>query len=158
MTVRPARLPRALVVAGVALLLPLSACAGTDEPADAATSSSSSSSSPATSSSAPGSSAAQSEAPAAQPTPPAAGSRIEVQVTGGQATGDTGRVPVRLGEQVTLAITSDTPDEVHVHGYDLTADLVPGTPAELTFEASIPGVFEVELHDAGTALLALQVS
>jgi hypothetical protein len=48
-------------------------------------------------------------------------------------------------------------DEVHVHGYDLTAALTPGQPTELTFAATIPGVFEVELHDAGTVLLTLQV-
>ncbi|MBJ7453360.1 MAG: hypothetical protein JHC71_14955, partial [Blastococcus sp.] len=81
-----------------------------------------------------------------------------VQVTGGQVAGDTGRVPVPLGTQVTLVITSDAADSAHVHGYDLTADLPPGVPAEITFPATIPGVFEVELHDAGTALLTLQVS
>jgi heme/copper-type cytochrome/quinol oxidase subunit 2 len=68
-----------------------------------------------------------------------------------------GRVPVPAGEQVTLAITSDVADEVHVHGYDLTAALTRGQPTELTFAATIPGVFEVELHDAGTVLLTLQV-
>lgn len=34
----------------------------------------------------------------------------------------------------------------------------PDTAAELTFDATIPGVFEVELHESGTALLTLQVS
>ena len=44
-----------------------------------------------------------------------------------------------------------------MHGYDLT-DLAPGTPGRAsTFDATIPGVFEVELHDAGTVLLSLQV-
>ena len=66
-------------------------------------------------------------------------------------------MPVPAGEQVTLVITADVADEVHVHGYDLTAELAPGTPAELTFDATLPGVFEVELHDAGTVLLTLQV-
>ena len=32
-----------------------------------------------------------------------------------------------------------------------------GESAELAFAATIPGVFEVELHDAGTVLLSLQV-
>ena len=73
-------------------------------------------------------------------------------------TGDTGRLPVALGEQVTVTVTGDRPDEVHLHGYDVTADLVPGTPAELTFDATVPGVFELELHEAGTVLLTLQVS
>jgi hypothetical protein len=83
--------------------------------------------------------------------------RLAVTLAGGQVSGDVGRVPVPAGEQVTLAITSDVADEVHVHGYDLTAALTPGQPTELTFAATIPGVFEVELHDAGTVLLTLQV-
>ena len=64
---------------------------------------------------------------------------------------------VPVGKNVTLSVTSDVPDEVHVHGYDLVAALAPGTPAEITFDATVPGVFEVELHDAGTVLLTLQV-
>ncbi len=153
MTVRPARLPRALATATLALVLPLAGCAGTDAAEDAGAS-------PGAGSSAPTSSGAGSTAtPEAAAAPPAsAGQRIEVTVTAGQVSGDTGRVPVPVGEEVTLVLTSDAADEVHVHGYDLTADLVPGAPAELRFPATIPGVFEVELHDAGTVLLTLQVS
>ena len=157
MTVRPARLPRALAVPALLLLLPLAGCAGTDASGDGAGTTASGSSAPAGESS----SAAQG-APAEVPQDAApsaeAGQRVAVEVAGGQVTGDTGRVPVAVGTQVTLVITSDVADEVHVHGYDLTADLAPGTPAEITFAATIPGVFEVELHEAGTALLALQVS
>jgi hypothetical protein len=125
--------------------LTLAGCAGTDPaaPTDAAPRSASASSAP--SSSAPSPSAAES------------GQRIDVRVSGGQVSGDTGRVPVPAGEPVTLTITSDVADEVHVHGYDLTAELAPNVAAELTFAATIPGVFEVELHDAGTVLLTLQV-
>ena len=87
----------------------------------------------------------------------AAGQRIEVVVTAGRVSGDTGRVPVAAGEHVTLVVTSDAADEVHVHGYDLDAELSPGQPTEIAFDATIPGVFEVELHEAGTRLLSLQV-
>jgi heme/copper-type cytochrome/quinol oxidase subunit 2 len=87
----------------------------------------------------------------------ASGLQLTVDVTGGQPSGDTGRVPVDLGEQVTLTVTSDTADEFHLHGYDLEAELVPGEPATLTFTADIAGVFEGELHEAGTVLLGLQV-
>jgi hypothetical protein len=83
--------------------------------------------------------------------------RIEVEVAGGRVSGDTGRVPVAEGASVTLTVTSDVADEVHVHGYDRETELEPGTPAELTFDATIPGVFEVELHESGTVLLTLQV-
>ena len=138
-------LPRvSAALVGLALAAGLTACAGTAAP-DAATPSSSTSSPASTSTAA----AAGSASPAAQ--------RIEVQVTGGQVSGDTGRVPVASGEPVTLVVTSDVADEVHVHGYDLQAALSPGQPAELTFAATIPGVFEVELHEAGTLLLSLQV-
>ncbi|TQN44284.1 hypothetical protein FHU33_3782 [Blastococcus colisei] len=143
MLLRTAHLRVAL--AGVALAAVLTGCAGTDSEA-APSSSSSPSAAPSGSSSS-----------ASAPTSAATGQRIEVTVTGGQAGGDTGRVPVAAGEQVTLAVTSDVADEVHVHGYDLTAPLTPGEPAELTFAATIPGVFEVELHDAHTVLLSLQV-
>ena len=88
----------------------------------------------------------------------AADQRIEVQVSGGQLSGDTGRVPVAAGSHVTLVVTTDVADEVHVHGYDLEAELSPGQPTEIAFDATIPGVFEVELHEAGTTLLSLQVS
>jgi hypothetical protein len=88
----------------------------------------------------------------------AAAQRIEVEVTGGEVSGDTGRVPVPEGTHVTLVVTSDVADEVHVHGYDIESELEPGTPAELSFDATTPGVFEVELHESGTVLLSLQVS
>lgn len=95
------------------------------------------------------------QSPAAAPSP--SGRQLAVEVSGGQASGDTGRVPVGLGEQVSLTVTSDAADQVHLHGYDITAELMPGQPSVLTFVADIPGVFEAELHDAGTVLLSLQV-
>jgi hypothetical protein len=139
---RPARFGAALL--GLALASTLTGCAGTDSSAAGSGSSSV----------VPSSSAGT---PAAATTTAAPGQRIEVRVAGGAVSGDTGRVPVAAGNQVTLVITSDVADEVHVHGYDRTARLTPGTPAEIAFAADIPGVFEVELHEAGTVLLSLQV-
>ena len=137
------RLSAALLVP---LALALPGCAGKDPDAAA-----SSSTTPTASSSASGARSADA-APRS-----ASGQRIDVQVAGGQVSGDTGRVPVAAGTEVALSVTSDVPDEVHVHGYDLAAALMPGTPAEITFDATVPGVFAVELHDAGTVLLTLQV-
>ena len=135
MSVRPSRLPAALVaVASTAVVL--AGCAGT--PPQAA-----------------GRSATASSDAAATGAPD---QRIEVQVSGGQVRGDTGRVPVAAGSHVTLVVTSDVADEVHVHGYDVEQELSPGQPAEIVLDATIPGVFEVELHEAGTTLLSLQVS
>ena len=138
LSVRHRRALAALTVA-VACLLP--GCAGT-QPAATPESSSSSITAPPTD--------------AASRT--GEGMRIEVRIAGGQVSGDTGRVPVAVGTQVTLAITSDAADQAHLHGYDIEQELTPGEPAEMAFDATIPGVFEVELHEAGTVLLTLQVA
>ena len=89
---------------------------------------------------------------------PEADSTFDITLAGGEVTGDTGRLKVAVGEQVAIRVNSDKPDEVHLHGYDVTAVVSPGQPAELLFEATIPGVFEIELEDSGTALASLQVS
>jgi len=120
--------------AAAALALSLASCAG--KAPDAASSSSASSSAAASSS--------------------ATGRTIEVGYAGGTITGG-GRKQVRVGSSVTIRVTSDVADEVHVHGYDLMTDVTPGTPATVTFEATIPGVFEVELEKLGQQLLTLQV-
>ena len=82
---------------------------------------------------------------------------IEVTVAGGSVEGG-GRHAVSLGDTVALVIRSDADDEVHLHGYDEYADVVAGEASVLTFEATIPGVFEAELHDAGVPLVELEVS
>lgn len=102
------------------------------------------------------SAAATSAAPAPSPSP--TGTVVEVTYAGGQVTGVDPRVSVTLGEQVVLRFTSDVVEEIHVHGYDLYADLVPGVPAEIAFTADIPGSFEVELHEAGRPLFQLRVA
>lgn len=89
---------------------------------------------------------------------PSSDQAFDIDAAGGQVTGDTGRLKVSVGQSVTLRVTSDTADEVHLHGYDLKATVAPGQPAEITFDATIPGVFEIELENSGTALASLQVS
>ncbi len=81
---------------------------------------------------------------------------ISVEVVEGEVTVE-GPATVGLGDEVTIRVTADVADEVHVHTYDLYADLEPGTPGEITFVAEIPGVHEVELEGAGLLLLNLEV-
>lgn len=102
--------------------------------------------------------AATSAAPSPEPSPTPSANVIEVTYSGGQVTGVEQRVPVKLGEQVVIRVTSDVVEEIHVHGYDLYVDLVPGTPAEVAFEATLPGSYEVELHDASRPLFQLRVA
>jgi hypothetical protein len=85
------------------------------------------------------------------------GTTIRISVTDGKVTPPALVEQVGLGESVTLVVTSDVADEVHLHGYDAHADLVAGQEGTLTFTADIPGVFEVELEETGTLLVELEV-
>jgi len=67
------------------------------------------------------------------------------------------RHTVSAGDNVLLVVTGDAIDEVHVHGYDLLAELRPGQAAQITFVADIPGVFEIELEGAHQLLAELEV-
>lgn len=83
---------------------------------------------------------------------------VVIEIAGGSVVGGVRREKVTQGDEVTIRITSDVADELHVHTYDLTADLVPGEPAELTFEAAIPGIHEVELEKRHQKVLELEVA
>ena len=82
---------------------------------------------------------------------------IELTISGGTVVGGVRRETVKQGSQVTLRVTSDVADELHVHTYDLKVDLVPGRSADLTFLAKVPGVFEVELEGRDKKVLELEV-
>lgn len=86
------------------------------------------------------------------------GTVVEVRVSGGRPEGGIERAEIALGRRVTLRVVSDAPDEVHVHGYDLEVAVGPGEAGEIAFDATIPGVFEVELHDAGRQVVELRVN
>ena len=68
-------------------------------------------------------------------------------------------VAVELGTRVIIVVTADVEDdEVHLHGYDVFADIGPSSAAIIEFEATIPGIFELELEDASKVLLEIEVS
>ena len=91
----------------------------------------------------------------AAPTP--APVAIDVVVVGGEPEGGIVRESVDLDSAVVLTVTSDVADEVHVHGYDLMADVAPGAPATIRFTADAPGRFEIELENTGVQIAELEV-
>jgi hypothetical protein len=95
------------------------------------------------------------ETTSASPTPDAV--EIEVEVEEGEVEGP-GDVEVQQGERVRLVVEADVSDEVHVHGYDLLAEVSPNEPAVIAFRANAPGVFEVELEAAELPLFELTVT
>jgi hypothetical protein len=67
------------------------------------------------------------------------------------------RFSVQHDRQVVLVVESALTDHVHVHGYDLMADIAPGAPATIRFKATAPGRFEIELEDRGLQIGELEV-
>ncbi|GAA5128429.1 hypothetical protein [Haloechinothrix salitolerans] len=83
---------------------------------------------------------------------------VSFTVEGGERVSGPEQLEVAVGERVAIEVTSDTADELHVHGYNKTVALTPGEPATLEFEATIAGVWEIELHDSGNLLTELRVT
>jgi hypothetical protein len=67
------------------------------------------------------------------------------------------RFSVQRDRQVVLVVESALTDHVHLHGYDLMADVAPGAPATIRFKATAPGRFEIELEDRGLQIGELEV-
>ncbi|KWX02309.1 hypothetical protein LI90_3352 [Carbonactinospora thermoautotrophica] len=96
-------------------------------------------------------------APASPSAPATDAVTYQVTIKGGNVEPKPDVVKVKLGQTVRLTVTSDQPDEIHVHGYDVSAELEPNKPTTVEFKASTPGTFEVETHHSGKLLFRLQV-
>ena len=83
---------------------------------------------------------------------------IRIQVVDAKPAGGILRPTVQKDARVVLVVTSDTADEVHLHGYDLSADVEAGGTVRIPFVADTPGRFEVELEDLGVELAEITVS
>ena len=75
------------------------------------------------------------------------------KITSGMTT-----LSVNKGDSVTLSILCDEDEELHLHGYDVSADLTANVPATLTFIASTSGRFPFELEHSKTELGAVEVN
>jgi hypothetical protein len=92
-------------------------------------------------------------------TPPAdQPQRVVVVVENGQPVGGVKQVEIEQGKEVVLVVRADVEDEVHLHGYDLSADVAPGQPARISFRADLAGEFEAELEDRAVPIVELVVS
>jgi hypothetical protein len=82
---------------------------------------------------------------------------IRIAVEGGRPVGGIARPSVDVGDEVTILVSSDVVDHIHLHGYDLTADAGPGSTARIEFTADVPGRFEIELEERGVQIADLAV-
>jgi hypothetical protein len=93
-----------------------------------------------------------------QPPPPPGPTEVRVRVVGGSPQGGIVRESVDQGDRVVVIVTSDVSDHVHIHGYDLIADVGPGMRARIPFRATLPGRFVVELEERHAQIAELTVS
>jgi hypothetical protein len=69
-------------------------------------------------------------------------------------------VPVfkaRQGDTVTLVATSTQPGSLHVHVYDRSVLLIPGSKVTLTFAATSAGAFPIHWHDPQNLMIHLAI-
>lgn len=82
----------------------------------------------------------------------------EITITGRDVTPAPEQVPLAPGEVLRLVVTSDVPNELHVHGLgDVETELVPGRPTTVELVGTEPGVYEVETHSPQLQLLQVAV-
>jgi hypothetical protein len=97
------------------------------------------------------------QAPEAPVPAPVAEKAFDLVVKGGKLVSGQALLQVHRGERVSLRIHSDSKDELHLHGYDLKAPIMPGETARLQFTADRTGRFGLELHKAHGELGTLEV-
>jgi nitrous oxide reductase len=76
---------------------------------------------------------------------------FQLQIKGGKPVGGVQDFKVKKGDKVTIVVSADAHDDIHLHGYDIEKPVEPGTPATFKFTANIEGIFEIESHVAEDA-------
>jgi hypothetical protein len=88
----------------------------------------------------------------------ARGTVVEIAIADGTVTPRGGRVEVEAGRPVTLRVTSDADEEIHVHSDpEHTYRLRAGGTIEKTFTVETPGQVAVEAHHLDATIVQLVV-
>jgi hypothetical protein len=96
-----------------------------------------------------------------EPAPPPEPEVTRIRMRGGEVVGGPPDITVTSGDVVRIVVTSDAPDDIHLHGYDIERQAAPGRPARFRVKANIEGSFEIESHvaeDAGREPLVARLN
>ena len=138
-----------IVTVLIAAVLLLAGCGGSSDTSDAAA--------PAATTT---TSAAPSPTPSDEPSeePSDEGVVVDIQIKGGKATPQGDRVEATVGEPITLRITSDADEEIHVHSEpEHSYEVAPGDTVTETFTIDTPGQVAVEAHHLDATIVQLVV-
>jgi hypothetical protein len=132
------------IVATMALLGGAVACGGSSNTG-------ASSATTGTTSSAGATTASASAAPSVAPV-------ITVIIANGEVTPTNLTADAKVGQPITLQVTSDAQDELHVHSIpDHHFEVTPALNQTFTFTVDVPGDVEVELHHLDRTIVTLHV-
>ncbi len=93
-----------------------------------------------------------------KPKEPAEPEVPKIEIKDGEPVGGVQEIEVSEGDELRVDITTDTADELHLHGFDVYLDIVPGKANELVVEnADIGGVLELESHSTGVVIAEISV-
>jgi len=86
----------------------------------------------------------------------------EIEVEGGEPVGGPLELEVTQGDDFGVLVTTDAADELHLHGYDVYFDIVPGDPNEIDVPSRLgadvgTGIVELESHTTGVVLAEISV-
>ena len=137
----------AALIAVVAIVVLLVAGGGSDDEQEAAASPTAT----ATATAAPGADAT--ETPTPTPTPTATPKPKPPLLQAGKVT----EIEVKEGQTVRFRVTSDEDEEIHVHGYDIEEEVPAGETINVSFPATITGIFEIEFHHSEEQIGSLRV-
>lgn len=79
--------------------------------------------------------------------PPAA--HFEISIVKDRVPPNFRRIKVREGDHVVIVWTADAPMTVHVEGYDVVVEVLPGKPGTMAFDAKTTGRFPIHGHGHG---------
>jgi hypothetical protein len=90
--------------------------------------------------------------------PPAAAVVLDVTIAKGQVTPTNATLGAKVGQPITLRVTSDATDELHVHSSPDHKFQVAAAPNQtFQFTVDVPGNVEVELHHLDRTIATIQV-
>jgi hypothetical protein len=103
-------------------------------------------------------SSAGSASPSAAQQPAANAATFDVTVAHGEVTPSNATWHAKVGQPITVRVTSDAPDELHVHSSpDHEFEVVAAPNQAFTFTVDVPGSVEIELHKLDKTIATLQV-
>ena len=75
--------------------------------------------------------------------------RFDLVIVDGRVDSESDTIRVAECDLVEIQWRSQSPIDLHLHGYNIEARVTPSSPAVMRFEACISGRFKVERHGAG---------